>query len=173
MQVGDEYSSRRTRTDTDADMVWMESKTPDFDQARRFAEGVHAKWPMKKLAYNLSPSFNWGQFMSSEDQATFINRLAKLGYCWQFITLAGLHTTALMTDRFASDFAERGMRSYVEMVQKPEMDQNCEVVKHQKWSGANYVDSLLKMVSGGISSTTAMGEGVTESQFRSNTSNMH
>ncbi|CZR68807.1 probable Isocitrate lyase [Phialocephala subalpina] len=125
------------------------------------------------LAYNLSPSFNWGQFMSPEDQATFIDRLAKLGYCWQFITLAGLHTTALMTDRFAKNFAERGMRSYVEMVQKPEMDQNCEVVKHQKWSGANYVDSLLKMVSGGMSSTTAMGEGVTETQFGNNIPNMH
>ncbi|KAF8852729.1 isocitrate lyase [Acephala macrosclerotiorum] len=90
-----------------------------------------------------------------------------LGYCWQFITLVGLHTTALMTDGFAKDFAEHGMRSYVEMVQKPEMDQNWEVLKHHKWSGANYVDSFLKMVSGGMSSITAMGEGVTEMQFGS------
>lgn len=153
--------------DTCTDMVWMESRTPDFTQAKKYAEAVHAIWPTKKLVYNLSPSFNWGQFMSPEDQATFIDRLAKLGYCWQFITLAGLHTTALMTDKFARDFAERGMRAYVELVQQPEMDQNCEVVRHQKWSGANYIDSLLKMVSGGMSSTTAMGEGVTETQFAS------
>lgn len=72
-----------------------------------------------------------------------------------------------MTDGFAKDFAEHGMRSYVEMVQKPEMDQNWEVLKHHKWSGANYVDSFLKMVSGGMSSITAMGEGVTEMQFGS------
>lgn len=157
--------------DNNTDMVWMESKTPDFNQAKRFADGVHAIYPTKKLAYNLSPSFNWGQFMSSDEQATFIDRLAKLGYCWQFITLAGLHTTALATDRFARDFAGRGMRSYVELVQQPEMDQDCEVVKHQKWSGANYIDSLLKMVSGGLSSTTAMGDGVTETQFSSTISN--
>lgn len=147
----------------------MESKTPNFDQAQEFADGVHAIWPEQKLAYNLSPSFNWEKAMSPEEQETYISRLAKLGYCWQFITLAGLHSTALVTDKFSKDFATRGMRAYGEMIQKPEMDQGCEVVLHQKWSGANYIDSILKMVSGGTSSTTAMGEGVTETQFTNGT----
>lgn len=143
----------------------MESKTPDFEQAKRFADGVHKIWPRQKLAYNLSPSFNWDLAMSPEQQETFIARLGQLGYCWQFITLAGLHSTALMTNKFSKEFARTGMRAYASMVQKEEMDQNCEVVLHQKWSGANYVDEILKMVSGGSVSTASMGEGVTETQF--------
>lgn len=104
--------------------------------------------------------------MSQEDQGTYIRRLGELGYCWQFITLAGLHTTALISDRFASAYASQGMRAYGELVQEPEMEQGVDVVKHQKWSGANYADELLKMVTGGVSSTAAMGAGVTEDQFK-------
>jgi len=148
-----------------ADMIWMESKLPDFSQAQEFADGVHAVWPEQKLAYNLSPSFNWKTAMKAEDQETYIKRLGSLGYTWQFITLAGLHTNALISNSFASQFAKRGMRAYGEIVQEPEMEQGVEVVKHQKWSGANYVDGLLQMVQGGISSTSAMGKGVTEDQF--------
>ncbi|CEJ93084.1 Putative Isocitrate lyase [[Torrubiella] hemipterigena] len=147
------------------DAVWMESKLPDFAQAKQFADGVHAVLPEQKLAYNLSPSFNWKTAMSQEDQGTYIRRLGELGYCWQFITLAGLHTTALISDRFASAYASQGMRAYGELVQEPEMEQGVDVVKHQKWSGANYADELLKMVTGGVSSTAAMGAGVTEDQF--------
>ena len=103
--------------------------------------------------------------MPRAEQETYIRRLAQLGYCWQFITLAGLHTTALISDRFARAFADQGMRAYGELVQEPEMAAGVDVVTHQKWSGANYVDSLLKMVTGGVSSTSAMGKGVTEDQF--------
>lgn len=103
--------------------------------------------------------------MSPEEQETYIYRLGKLGYCWQFVTLAGLHSTALMTDDFAGEFAARGMRAYGEMIQEPELERGCEVVRHQKWSGANYIDAILTMVSGGITSTAAMGKGVTEIQF--------
>jgi isocitrate lyase len=103
--------------------------------------------------------------MSPSDQETYITRLGKLGYCWQFITLAGLHSTALISDKFSSEFVKRGMRAYGELIQEPEMEMGCDVVTHQKWSGADYVDSLLKMVTGGVSSTSAMGEGVTEAQF--------
>ncbi|KAI1333711.1 isocitrate lyase [Xylariaceae sp. FL0016] len=148
-----------------ADAIWMESKLPDFKQAQEFADGVHAVWPEQKLAYNLSPSFNWKTAMPREEQETYIQRLAGLGYCWQFITLAGLHTTALISDQFASAYARSGMRAYGELVQEPEMDGKVDVVKHQKWSGATYVDELQKMVTGGISSTAAMGKGVTEDQF--------
>jgi isocitrate lyase len=165
-----------------ADAIWMESKLPDFAQAEQFAKGVHAVWPEQKyvflvhskllrvlmisrLAYNLSPSFNWKSAMPRAEQETYIQRLSKLGYCWQFITLAGLHTTALISDQFAKAYSKQGMRAYGELVQEPEMDGGVDVVKHQKWSGANYVDELLKMVQGGVSSTSAMGKGVTEDQF--------
>jgi isocitrate lyase len=170
------------------DAIWMESKLPDFKQAEEFAKGVHAVWPEQKyvvspsppfsfyrstntipplprLAYNLSPSFNWKTAMPRAEQETYIRRLASLGYCWQFITLAGLHTTALISDRFARAYSQQGMRAYGELVQEPEMELGVDVVKHQKWSGAAYVDELQKMVTGGVSSTAAMGRGVTEDQF--------
>ncbi|GFF27808.1 isocitrate lyase [Aspergillus udagawae] len=149
-----------------ADLIWMESKLPDYAQAKEFADGVHAVWPEQKLAYNLSPSFNWKKAMPREEQETYIKRLGALGYAWQFITLAGLHTTALISDQFARAYAKQGMRAYGELVQEPEMEQGVDVVTHQKWSGANYVDNLLKMVTGGVSSTAAMGKGVTEDQFK-------
>lgn len=104
--------------------------------------------------------------MPREEQETYIKRLGELGYCWQFITLAGLHTTALISHQFAKAYAKNGMRAYGELVQEPEMELGVDVVTHQKWSGANYVDNLLKMVSGGVSSTAAMGAGVTEDQFK-------
>ncbi|KJZ78248.1 hypothetical protein HIM_02286 [Hirsutella minnesotensis 3608] len=147
------------------DAVWMESKLPDFAQAKQFADGVHAALPHQKLAYNLSPSFNWKTAMPRAEQETYIQRLAALGYCWQFITLAGLHTTALISDRFARAYSQQGMRAYGELVQEPEMELGVDVVKHQKWSGATYVDELQKMITGGVSSTAAMGKGVTEDQF--------
>ncbi|KAF2084290.1 isocitrate lyase [Saccharata proteae CBS 121410] len=149
-----------------ADLIWMESKLPDYAQAKQFADGVHAVWPEQKLAYNLSPSFNWKAAMPRDEQETYIKRLAALGYCWQFITLAGLHQTALISHTFSQQYAKRGMAAYGEMIQEPEMESKCDVVTHQKWSGANYVDGLLKMVQGGVSSTAAMGKGVTEDQFK-------
>lgn len=150
-----------------ADLIWMESALPDYNQAKEFADGVKAKYPDQWLAYNLSPSFNWNRAMPADEQETYIKRLGKLGYVWQFITLAGLHTTALAVDHFSSEYAKIGMRAYGQNVQKPEIDQGVEVVKHQKWSGAEYIDGLLRMVSGGVTSTAAMGAGVTEDQFKS------
>jgi isocitrate lyase len=104
--------------------------------------------------------------MPLSEQETYIKRLANLGYCWQFITLAGLHQTALIADTFSKAFAKQGMRAYGEIIQEPEIAGKVEVVKHQKWSGANYVDNLLRMITGGVSSTSAMGKGVTEDQFK-------
>lgn len=149
-----------------ADMIWMESALPDYAQAKEFADGVKGQWPDQWLAYNLSPSFNWNKAMPSDEQETYIKRLGELGYVWQFITLAGLHTTALAVDKFSKNYAEIGMKAYGRDVQQPEIDQGVEVVKHQKWSGAEYIDGLLKMVTGGVSSTAAMGAGVTEDQFK-------
>ncbi|KAK9366305.1 isocitrate lyase [Lipomyces kononenkoae] len=167
IQGGTEYAvARAVAYAPFADLLWMESKYPDYAQAEQFAKGVKAVYPHQWLAYNLSPSFNWTTAMAVHDQETYIARLGKLGYVWQFITLAGLHTTALAVDSFSKKYTEIGMRAYGEFVQKPEIDLGVEVVKHQKWSGAEYIDSLLKMVTGGVSSTAAMGKGVTEDQFK-------
>lgn len=153
-----------------ADLIWMESALPDFNQAKEFADGVKSKYPNQWLAYNLSPSFNWNRAMPADEQETYIKRLGKLGFVWQFITLAGLHTTALAVDDFANQYSQIGMRAYGQTVQQPEIEKGVEVVKHQKWSGAEYIDGLLRMVSGGVTSTAAMGAGVTEDQFKSKAS---
>jgi len=86
----------------------------------------------KRLAYNLSPSFNWKTAMSNKEQETYIERLASLGYCWQFITLAGLHQTALIADQFTKDYAKRGMAAYGETIQEKEAEVGTDVLTHQK-----------------------------------------
>ena len=103
--------------------------------------------------------------MPRAEQETYIRRLASLGYCWQFITLAGLHTTALISDRFAKAYSQVGMRAYGELVQEPEMEQGVDVVKHQKWSGASYMDGIVGAIQSGSSGSKSMGEGNTEGQF--------
>lgn len=149
------------------DLIWMETSSPDLVDCTEFAQGVKSGHPEIMLAYNLSPSFNWdASGMSDEQMRDFIPRIAKLGFCWQFITLAGFHADALVTDIFARDFARRGMLAYVEKIQREERNNGVETLAHQKWSGANFYDRYLKTVQGGISSTAAMGKGVTEEQFK-------
>ncbi|KAI5474222.1 isocitrate lyase [Pseudohyphozyma bogoriensis] len=149
------------------DLLWMETKSPILAQAKEFAEGVHAVYPNKWLSYNLSPSFNWGAAGLSEDKMkSYIWELGQLGFVWQFITLAGLHSNAYISDQFARAFSTEGMKAYYNLVQSKEREIGCDVLTHQKWSGADYADNLLKTVTGGISSTAAMGLGVTESQFK-------
>ncbi|KAH9273969.1 isocitrate lyase [Batrachochytrium salamandrivorans] len=109
---------------------------------------------------------NWDAAgMTDEQISSFIGDLAKLGFTWQFITLAGFHSNALITDVFACDYAKRGMLAYVQKVQREERNHGVETLAHQKWSGAEYYDNLIKTVQGGMASTAAMGHGVTESQF--------
>ncbi|GAA5966955.1 hypothetical protein JCM21900_005257 [Sporobolomyces salmonicolor] len=149
------------------DLLWMETKSPILEQAKEFAAGVHAAFPDKWLAYNLSPSFNWSAAGLNEDQMkSYIWELGKLGFVWQFITLAGLHSNAYISDSFAKAFSTEGMKAYVNLVQAKEREIGCDVLTHQKWSGADYADNLLKTVTGGVSSTAAMGAGVTEHQFK-------
>nr|KJB30582.1 hypothetical protein B456_005G150300 [Gossypium raimondii] len=149
------------------DLIWMETSSPDLVECTEFAQGVKSVHPEIMLAYNLSPSFNWdASGMSDEQMRDFIPRIAKLGFCWQFITLAGFHADALVTDIFSRDFARRGMLAYVEKIQREERNNGVETLAHQKWSGANFYDRYLKIVQGGISSTAAMGKGVTEEQFK-------
>ncbi|XP_055823713.1 isocitrate lyase [Solanum dulcamara] len=151
-----------------ADLVWMETSSPDMIECTKFSEGVKSLRPELMLAYNLSPSFNWdASGMNDNQMMDFIPRIAKLGYCWQFITLAGFHADALIVDTFAKDFARRGMLAYVEKIQREERSHGVDTLAHQKWSGANYYDRVLRTVQGGITSTAAMGKGVTEEQFES------
>ncbi|MBA0711374.1 hypothetical protein Golax_010565, partial [Gossypium laxum] len=139
------------------DLIWMETSSPDLVECTEFAQGVKSMHPEIMLAYNLSPSFNWdASGMSDEQMRDFIPRIAKLGFCWQFITLAGFHADALVTDIFAKDFARRGMLAYVEKIQREERNNGVETLAHQKWSGANFYDKYLKTVQG----------GVTEEQFK-------
>lgn len=148
------------------DIIWMETSSPDLVECTEFAHGLKSVTPETMLAYNLSPSFNWdASGMNDQQMVDFIPRIAKLGYCWQFITLAGFHADALIVDTFAKDFAKRGMLAYVEKIQREERNHGVDTLAHQKWSGANYYDRVLRTVQGGITSTAAMGKGVTEDQF--------
>merc|ERR1711865_918757 len=149
-----------------ADCIWMETGKPILAQATQFAQEVRAAAPHQMLAYNLSPSFNWDTSGMTEAQMeSFIWDLAKLGFCWQFITLAGFHCNALSIDLFARDYAERGAAAYVQLIQREERKHGVETLTHQKWSGSELVDSAGNIISGGMSSTGIMSAGVTETQF--------
>ncbi|WVN86032.1 isocitrate lyase [Cryptococcus depauperatus CBS 7841] len=148
------------------DLLWMETKSPIYAQAKEFAQGVHKVYPGKWLAYNLSPSFNWEKAgLGKKEMKEYIWELGKLGFVFQFITLAGLHSNAYINDLFAKTFATEGMKAYVELIQSREREIGCDVLTHQKWSGAEYADAMMMTVTGGVSSTAAMGKGVTEAQF--------
>merc|ERR1712087_579677 len=149
-----------------ADCIWMETGKPILSQAEKFASEVKAAVPHQMLAYNLSPSFNWDSAgMTDAQMESFIWDLAKLGFCWQFITLAGFHCDALSIDLFARDYAKRGAAAYVQMIQRKEREEKVETLTHQKWSGSELVDEAGTIISGGMSSTGIMSAGVTETQF--------
>jgi len=151
-----------------ADCIWMETGKPILAQATQFAQEVRAAVPHQMLAYNLSPSFNWDTSgMTDGEMETFIWDLAKLGFCWQFITLAGFHCNALSIDLFSKDYAERGAAAYVQLIQREERKHGVETLTHQKWSGSELVDTAGNIISGGMSSTGIMSAGVTETQFAS------
>ena len=151
-----------------ADLIWMETKIPSIPDAAQFSRGVRSKIPHQMLAYNLSPSFNWdASGMTDNDMAKFNDDLGKLGYVWQFITLAGFHSNGLVVTELARSFGDRGMLAYVETIQRQERDKQVELLTHQKWSGAELIDQQVTTASGGMSSTAAMGAGVTEGQFGS------
>jgi len=148
------------------DIIWMETKDPDLKMAAKFSHGVHKKYPKAMLSYNLSPSFNWDAAkMTDAEISNYTHRLGELGFVWMFITLAGFHADALAVDTLAKDYSQRGMLAYVERIQRKEREYGVETLTHQKWSGASFVDSLLRAVSGNSASTLSMGKGVTEDQF--------
>ncbi|KAJ6465061.1 isocitrate lyase [Mycena vitilis] len=149
-----------------ADLIWLETKEPDLQQARHFARKIRAKHPDKWFVYNLSPSFNWSKHGFSDAQLkSFVWDLAKEGFVFQLISLAGLHSGAVATAELASQFKEDGMLAYVNLVQKKEKEIGCDVLTHQKWSGASYIDRILQSVSSGSSATLSTGKDSTEHSF--------
>ncbi len=151
-----------------ADLLWYESKTPDLDDAKRFADAIHAKYPGKMLAYNCSPSFNWQRNLDPEAIANFHKDVGKMGYKFQFVTLAGWHLLNLNAFDLARSYREEGMTSYVRLQQeefKREKD-GYTAVKHQREAGAEYFDRLLAVLSGKKSSTNALNGSTEKEQFK-------
>ena len=151
-----------------ADIVWCETGTPDLAFARRFAEGVHAHHPGKMLAYNCSPSFNWRKNLDDATIAKFQRELGAMGYKYQFITLAGIHSMWFNMFDLAQDYVARGMTAYVEKVQEPEFaarERGYSFVSHQQEVGTGYFDDVTTVIQGGASSVTALTGSTEEAQF--------
>ncbi|KAH0166903.1 isocitrate lyase [Aureobasidium sp. EXF-12298] len=149
-----------------ADLLWLETGDPSVQKAAGFSKEIREVHPGKKLVYNLSPSFNWMGHGFSEDQLkSFIWDLGKEGFVLQLISLAGLHSTATITNELAKGFKTDGMLAYVNLVQRRERELGCDVLTHQKWSGASYLDGILGSIQSGSSSSKSMGEGNTEGSF--------
>lgn len=150
-----------------ADLVWCETSHPDIDEARRFAEGIHAQFPGKWLAYNCSPSFNWKRYLSDEQIASFQRDLGALGYKFQFITLAGFHSLNHGMFELASDYRDNGMSAYSRL-QEAEFASEAHgytATKHQREVGTGYFDAVSEIISGGSSSTLAMDGSTEKDQF--------
>jgi isocitrate lyase len=146
-----------------ADLLWLETADPSVEKAAGFAKEIRTAVPGKKLVYNLSPSFNWmGQGFTEQALKSFIWDLAKHGFVLQLISLAGLHSTATITNDLSKAFKEEGMLAYVNLVQKREKEGACDVLTHQKWSGANLVDGMLGAIQSGSSGSKSMGSESTE-----------
>ncbi|KAL2255993.1 hypothetical protein VTK26DRAFT_2379 [Humicola hyalothermophila] len=149
-----------------ADMLWVETGDPNVAVCRDLGRAVRAAFPGKPLVYNLSPSFNWmAHGFTEETLRSFVWDIAKEGFVLQLVSLAGLHSTATASAELARRFKEDGMRAYVELVQRREKELGVDVLTHQKWSGANYVDAVLGHIQSGSSGSKSMGEGNTEGQF--------
>lgn len=146
-----------------ADLIWMETSTPDLEQARKFAEAIHAKYPDQMLAYNCSPSFNWAAKLTVKEMETFREELATMGYKFQFITLAGFHALNTSMFELSKAYKERGMAGYSELQEREFTLQKdgFKAVKHQGFVGTTYFDAVQNTVTAGKSSTVAM-QGSTE-----------
>ena len=150
-----------------ADLIWMETSNPDLDYARKFAEGIHAKFPGKMLAYNCSPSFNWAAKLSVPEMETFREELAKMGYKFQFITLAGFHALNTSMFELALAYKKRGMAGYSELQEREFalQKEGFRAVKHQSFVGTGYFDALQTVITAGNSSVVAMKDSTESAQF--------
>jgi isocitrate lyase len=149
-----------------ADIIWCETSHPDLEEARQFAQSVHAKYPDKLLAYNCSPSFNWRRNLDDQTIAKFQKELGAMGYKFQFITLAGFHALNLSMFELARGYRDHGMTAYSRLQDQEfdsERDSGYEAVKHQRFVGTGYFDQVTQVIAGGASSVTAL-EGSTEQE---------
>jgi isocitrate lyase len=150
-----------------ADMIWCETSEPNLEEARRFAEAIHEKFPGKLLAYNCSPSFNWKKKLDDETIANFQIELGKMGYKFQFVTLAGFHTLNHSMFELARQYKDRGMAAYSELQQAEFASEQYgyTATRHQREVGTGYFDEVAMVITGGNSSTTALKGSTEEEQF--------
>jgi isocitrate lyase len=154
-----------------ADLLWFETSHPNIEEARRFAEAIHAVYPGKMLAYNCSPSFNWKAKLDEATIATFQSELGAMGYKFQFVTLAGFHSLNHAMFELASDYRDRGMAAYSELQEAEFVSEAAgyTATRHQREVGTGYFDAVASAVSGGQSSTTALKESTEAAQFKPQT----
>ncbi len=153
-----------------ADLIWCETSEPNLEEARRFAEAIHAKYPGKLLAYNCSPSFNWKKKLDEQTIARFQEEIGEMGYKFQFVTLAGFHSLNYSMFELARGYRDRGMAAYSELQQAEFASEvhGYTATRHQREVGTGYFDEVAQIISGGNSSTTALSGSTEEEQFAHN-----
>jgi len=151
-----------------ADLIWCETSKPNLEEARIFADAIHAKYPGKLLAYNCSPSFNWRKHLSNENIARFQRELGAMGYKFQFITLAGFHALNHAMFELARTYKQQGMTAYSHLQEsefESEHQHGYAAVKHQRFVGTGYFDEVQNVITGGMASTTALAGSTETEQF--------
>jgi len=150
-----------------ADLVWCETSLPNLEQAKQFADAIHAVFPNKPLAYNCSPSFNWKAHLSDDEIVTFQEELGQLGYKFQFVTLAGFHALNMGMFELAMGYRDRGMAAYSELQEREfaAAELGYTAIKHQREVGTGYFDEVKNVITGGETSTTALAESTEAQQF--------
>lgn len=151
-----------------ADLVWCETSEPNLEQAQKFADAIHEKFPGKMLAYNCSPSFNWKKKLDKKTIEKFQREIAKMGYKFQFVTLAGFHALNHSMFELARGYKTRGMAAYSELQEREFASEinGYTATRHQREVGTGYFDEVAQVVSGGTSSTTALKGSTEEEQFQ-------
>ncbi|HEY3847562.1 MAG TPA: isocitrate lyase [Acetobacteraceae bacterium] len=150
-----------------ADLLWWETSEPNLEEAEQFADAIHRQFPGKMLAYNCSPSFNWRKKLSSDRIANFQRDIGRMGYKFQFVTLAGFHSLNLSMFNLARGYAERGMAAYSELQEQEFAAEGAgyTATRHQREVGVGYFDMVATAVGGGASSTTALSGSTEAAQF--------
>jgi isocitrate lyase len=149
-------------------LIWCETSHPDLEEARQFADAIHTTFPEKMLAYNCSPSFNWRKKIDEATIARFQPELARMGYKFQFVTLAGFHALNLSMFELARGYKLSGMTAYSRLQEKEFSRENLygyQAVQHQRFVGTGYFDLVQQVISGGLASTTALAESTEARQF--------
>ena len=151
-----------------ADLLWFETSKPDIEEARRFAEAVHAKFPRKLLAYNCSPSFNWKKHLTKAQIASFQKDLGAMGYKFQFVTLSAFHALNHSLWLLAKEYRERGMAAYADLQEREFTSERdgYEAIRHQEFVGVGYFDEVTQVATNGKSATLAMEGSTEQEQFR-------